>query len=134
MCTAHSMMHIFFWPSMVSVLKTLYTTSYLDLVHLYNTTGGAFPHTHIRKPFLIYDFATAPLWISLYIRKILFSFLSVRFILLIHLLYTSQNKGHNLMIKFLFTYQKAWLAYTLPPVVQAQRPLYEYNDSRIYNA
>jgi hypothetical protein len=30
-----------------------------------------------RKPFLIYDFATAPLWISLYMRKIFFSFLSV---------------------------------------------------------
>ncbi len=33
--------------------------------------------SYIRKPFLIYDFATAPLWISLYMRKILFSFLSV---------------------------------------------------------
>ncbi len=33
----------------------------------------------IRKPFLIYDFATAPLWIALYMRKTLFSFLSVKF-------------------------------------------------------
>ncbi len=33
--------------------------------------------SYIRKPFLIYDFATAPLWISLYMRKILFSFLSM---------------------------------------------------------
>ncbi len=33
--------------------------------------------SYIRKPFLIYDFATAPLWISLYIRKIWFYFLSV---------------------------------------------------------
>jgi hypothetical protein len=33
--------------------------------------------SYIRKPFLIYDFATAPLWISLYIRKIWFSFSSV---------------------------------------------------------
>ncbi len=33
--------------------------------------------SYIRKPFLIYDFATAPLWISLYMRKILLSFLSV---------------------------------------------------------
>ncbi len=32
--------------------------------------------SYIRKPFLIYDFATAPLWISLYMRKIFF-FLSV---------------------------------------------------------
>ncbi len=32
-----------------------------------------------RKPFLIYDFATAPLWISLYMRKIGFSFLSVQY-------------------------------------------------------
>ncbi len=34
--------------------------------------------SYIRKPFLIYDFATAPIWISLYMRKIFFSFLSVR--------------------------------------------------------
>ncbi len=31
----------------------------------------------IRKPFLLYDFATAPLWNSLYMRKIWYSFLSV---------------------------------------------------------
>ncbi len=33
--------------------------------------------SYIMKPFLIYDFATAPLWISLYMRKIWFSVLSV---------------------------------------------------------
>ncbi len=33
--------------------------------------------SYIRKRFPIYDFATAPIWISLYMRKILFSFLSV---------------------------------------------------------
>ncbi len=33
--------------------------------------------SYIRKPFLIYDFATAPIWISLCMRKILFYFLSV---------------------------------------------------------
>ncbi len=33
--------------------------------------------SYIRKLFLIYDFATSPLWISLYMRKIWFSFLSV---------------------------------------------------------
>ncbi len=33
--------------------------------------------SYIRKPFLIYDFATAPLWIFFYMRKIRFSFLSV---------------------------------------------------------
>ncbi len=33
--------------------------------------------SYIRKPFLIDDCATAPLWISLYMRKIWFSFLSV---------------------------------------------------------
>ncbi len=33
--------------------------------------------SHISKPFLIYSFGTAPLWISLYMRKIRFSFLSV---------------------------------------------------------
>ncbi len=30
--------------------------------------------SYIRKPFLIYDLATAPLWISLYMRKLLISF------------------------------------------------------------
>jgi hypothetical protein len=34
--------------------------------------------SYIRKPFLINDFATTPLWISLYIRKIWYSFLSVQ--------------------------------------------------------
>ncbi len=34
--------------------------------------------SYIRKPFLIYGFATAPLWISLYMRKILFYFSSVQ--------------------------------------------------------
>ncbi len=33
--------------------------------------------SYIRKPFLIYDFATAPILISLYVWKIFFSFLSV---------------------------------------------------------
>ncbi len=33
--------------------------------------------SYIRKPFLINDLATDPIWISLYVRKILFSFLSV---------------------------------------------------------
>ncbi len=35
--------------------------------------------SYIRKPFLIYDFATAPLWISLYMRKILFSLYQILF-------------------------------------------------------
>ncbi len=39
----------------------------------------------IRKPFLIYDFATVPLWISLYMRKIFFSFLSVQLLTEVHL-------------------------------------------------
>ncbi len=30
--------------------------------------------SYIRKPFLIYDFATDPIWISLYMRKISFLF------------------------------------------------------------
>ncbi len=33
--------------------------------------------SYFTKPFLIYDFATASLWLSLYMRKILFYFLSV---------------------------------------------------------
>jgi hypothetical protein len=30
--------------------------------------------SYIGKPFLIHDFAAAPFWISLYVRKILFTF------------------------------------------------------------
>jgi hypothetical protein len=33
--------------------------------------------SYLKKPFLIYDFVTGPLWISLYMRKVFFSFLSV---------------------------------------------------------
>ncbi len=33
---------------------------------------------YMRRPLVIYDFATAPLWITLYMRKSRFSFLSVR--------------------------------------------------------
>ncbi len=33
---------------------------------------------YMRRPLVIYDFATAPFWISLYMRKIWFSFLSVQ--------------------------------------------------------
>ncbi len=33
--------------------------------------------SYVTKPFLIYDFVTAPFWISLCMRKILISFLSV---------------------------------------------------------
>ncbi len=43
--------------------------------------------SYIMKPFLIYDFATAPLWISLNMRKILFSFLSVWWLWSYSLLY-----------------------------------------------
>ncbi len=55
----------------------------------------------------------------------MYSFLFYRrFVLLIHLLWSSQNKGHNLMVKFLFTYQKSWLAYTLRQVVYKLRGHY----------
>ena len=37
--------------------------------------ANIFPY--MRRPLVIHDFATAPFWISLYLRKILFSFLSV---------------------------------------------------------
>ncbi len=42
--------------------------------------------SYIRKLFLIHDFATAPLWISLYMRKIWIYFLSVYLYLLFFLL------------------------------------------------
>ncbi len=34
-------------------------------------------HSQMRRPLVLYDFSTTPFWISLYMRKILFSFLSV---------------------------------------------------------
>ncbi len=42
-----------------------------------NRWGNANIESYMRRPLVIYDFATAPLWISFYMRKILFSFLSV---------------------------------------------------------
>ncbi len=36
--------------------------------------------SYIRKLLVIYDFAPDPIWISLYMKKILFSFLSVSFV------------------------------------------------------
>jgi len=42
--------------------------------------GNIFPN--MRRPLVIYDFATAPFWISLYMRKIWFSFLSVWMIMI----------------------------------------------------
>ncbi len=51
--------------SHTGLTATSYMTKYLRI------------SSYIRKHFLIYDFATAPLYISLYMRKILLSFLSV---------------------------------------------------------
>jgi hypothetical protein len=44
---------------------------------IYEESRKYFPIYCMRRPFVIFDFATAPLWISLYMRKILFYFLSV---------------------------------------------------------
>jgi hypothetical protein len=55
------------------------------------TTNGLLIYSYIRKPFLIYDLATVPLWISLYMRKIWFSFLSVQ----ADILHNFQNGCHN---------------------------------------
>jgi hypothetical protein len=38
---------------------------------------GAVAKSYMTNGLLIYEFATAPIWISLYMRKIVFSFLSV---------------------------------------------------------
>ncbi len=50
----------------------------------------------IRKPFLIYDFANAPLWISLYMRNILFSFLSGMYWKKLRIWSMYQNSSRNL--------------------------------------
>jgi hypothetical protein len=51
--------------------------------------------SYIRKPFLIFDIATAPLWISLYLRKILFSLLSVYYGLYLPNFPPKQTSGHQ---------------------------------------
>ncbi len=50
--------------------------------------------SYIRKPFLLYDFATAPIWISYYMRNISFSFLSVLYKYIIASP-KYRNGGHN---------------------------------------
>ncbi len=42
---------------------------------IYEEMANIYPY--MRRPLVIYDFATDPIWISLYLRKILFSFLPV---------------------------------------------------------
>jgi hypothetical protein len=49
--------------------------------------------SYIRKPFLIYDFAPVPIWISLYMLKNLFYFLSV---------YTVHGRYNNPMPELLY--------------------------------
>ncbi len=57
---------------MGSVAKSYVTTASSYMVKYLRISS------HIRKPFLIYDFATDPIEISLYMRKTSFSFLSVQ--------------------------------------------------------
>ncbi len=45
------------------------------LIYIWEKCAKISPY--MRRPLVIYDFATAPLWISLYMRKIWFYFLSV---------------------------------------------------------
>ncbi len=45
--------------------------------------------SYIRRPFLINEFATDPIWISLYMRKISFSFFISAFAIVAPLLHTS---------------------------------------------
>jgi hypothetical protein len=47
--------------------------------------------SYIRKPFLIYDIATAPIWISLHMMTILFYFLSVWALIRPKLIYTTTS-------------------------------------------
>ncbi len=55
--------------------------------------------SYIRKPFFMYDLATAPFWISLYMRKIWFSFLSVRCICT-HWIALAQKSASNRLSQF----------------------------------
>jgi hypothetical protein len=53
------------------------TKSYMRKGFLIHMRKCANISPYMRMPLVIYDFATAPFWISLYMRKIVFSFLSV---------------------------------------------------------
>ncbi len=49
----------------------------MEQLQSHKWNAKTFPHIYMRRPLVIYDFATAPLWTFLYMRKIRFSFLSV---------------------------------------------------------
>ncbi len=57
------------------------------------TVRKGFLILYMRRPLVMYDFAPDPIWISLYMRKILFSFLSV---------YSYTNKLEQLTYFLLF--------------------------------
>jgi hypothetical protein len=70
--------------------------------------------SYIRKPFLIYDFATDSIWISLYMRKISFSLLSV------HVHYSKKDIGKNVNeIQFYL-----WMTQGLFFIPERRRPQY----------
>ncbi len=53
--------------------------------------------SYVRKPFLIYDFATDPIWISLYAKEISFSLFSVYSVIFFiqELQYAMRRAGQN---------------------------------------
>jgi hypothetical protein len=86
---------------------------------------GAVAKSHMRKGFLIYeemrkylviyeeavslikyDFATAPFWISLYMRKILFSFLSFLSVYkdCFHLWFTTRKRSQQASLERVYRY------------------------------
>ena len=64
-------------PSLITKFRRERLQSHIWLTASSNVTKYLRISSYIRKHFLIYDFATAPIWNSLYMRKLLFSFLSM---------------------------------------------------------
>ncbi len=84
----------------------LYSVQYMNdelSPHIWLNTCAMRISSYFRKPLLIYGFATDPIWISLHMRKISFSFLSEHFHFMIHL----HSVGH-LNINKDTTWQMQW--------------------------
>ncbi len=75
---------LFLFLDMIYMIKCIYGRIKISKV-MYDLTAYSYSYmtkylrisSCNRKPFLIYDFATDPIWISLFMRKMLVSFLSV---------------------------------------------------------
>ncbi len=84
--------------------------------------------SYMRRPLVIYDFATAPFWISLYRRKIVFSFF-IRVYILFHAYpsckkISKQKISHTNYLFQLISWKKAYPSHICEPATTN----YRYND------